>query len=149
MASASARRVSMARLSLLASRSREVLSGQRHSQPLIRIESGRAGAIAASTAASCAWDWRVRTSMPAVLNRASASAMAALACGEATAQPAVSRNARRRGFRAAGADRDLVGDLPGVVQRRGEDAGRALAQAVVASAAIERADRDLETDAAA
>src|SRR5262249_47636370 len=50
---------------------------------------------------------------------------------------------------AAGANRDLVSDLPGVVQRRGEDAGRALAQAVVASAAIERADRDLEADAAA
>src|SRR5215472_18565767 len=50
---------------------------------------------------------------------------------------------------AAGANRDLVSDLPGVVQHRSEDAGRALAQAVVASAAIERADRDLEADAAA
>src|SRR6516164_1008857 len=48
-------------------------------------------------------DWRVRTSMPAPLNRASASAMACLAWGEATAQPAVSTKARRRGFRGAGA----------------------------------------------
>src|SRR5690242_7944609 len=92
----------MTRLILLASRSRYVLSGQRHSQVLIRMESGRASAIAASTSATVAWDWRVRTSMPAALKRASASAMAALAAGEAAVHPAVSRNASRRGFRGGG-----------------------------------------------
>ena len=71
---------------------------------------------------------------------------------------AARRSRRRRARRpeqagiagiAAGAERDLVGDLPGFVHRRGEDAGHALAQSVIASAAIERADRDLEADAAA
>src|SRR5262249_18830766 len=50
---------------------------------------------------------------------------------------------------AAGARRDLVGDLPNVLQRHAENAGRALAQAVVTSTAIERADRDLEPNTAA
>ncbi len=50
---------------------------------------------------------------------------------------------------AAGADRDLVGDVPGIVQARRQNTGRALAQAVIAAAAIERADRRLEADASA
>ena len=50
---------------------------------------------------------------------------------------------------AAGAHRDFVGDLPGIFQCGRQHAGRALAQSVVAAAAIERADRDLEADAAA
>src|SRR5438445_397221 len=50
---------------------------------------------------------------------------------------------------AAGANRDLVGDLPGILERHRENAGRALAQPVMTAAAIERADRDLEADAAA
>ena len=49
MASAMARRSSAERLSLLASRSRYVLSGQRPSQALIVRVSGAASAIAAST----------------------------------------------------------------------------------------------------
>ena len=50
---------------------------------------------------------------------------------------------------AARAHRDLVGHLPGVVEGRGEHAVAALAQAVMAAAAIERADRRLEAEAAA
>src|SRR5262249_58175553 len=44
---------------------------------------------------------------------------------------------------------ELVSGWRGVVKGWGEGAGRVWAQAVVASAAIERADRDLEADAAA
>ena len=50
---------------------------------------------------------------------------------------------------AADALRNLVGDLPGVLQRGGEDPGAALALVVVAAFAVERADRRLEADAAA
>src|SRR5262245_51574408 len=50
---------------------------------------------------------------------------------------------------AAGANSDLVGDLPGVLQCRGEHACGALAQSIITAAAVECADARLEADAAA
>src|SRR5262249_42755143 len=50
---------------------------------------------------------------------------------------------------AAGVNSDLVGDLPGVLQCRGEHACGALAQSIITAAAVERADARLEADAAA
>src|SRR5262249_39198180 len=44
---------------------------------------------------------------------------------------------------------DLVSDLPGVFQCGGEHAGGALAQSIIAAAAIERADAHLEAHTAA
>ena len=50
---------------------------------------------------------------------------------------------------AAGTPRNFRSYLPGIFQRGRKHAGDALAQAVEASAPVERADRDLQSDAAA
>src|SRR5436305_878568 len=50
---------------------------------------------------------------------------------------------------AAGARRDVDRDQPSIFERRGEHAGAALAEVIVAAAAVDPADTRLEADAAA
>jgi len=86
---------------------------------------------------------------------------ALLGAGGGIVPAAGSSTARLRGLLAAGAlsgpckpgvpaspptrADDLMGDLPGLFQRRAEDAGAALALIIVAALAVERVDARLET----
>src|SRR4029453_15733661 len=146
MVLACSRRSSIDLLSMLASRSAQPSMNQRISQELIRFDSAKASASSVSIADTSASSSLVLISMPAAESRCSASCMLALAASVASAQPAVCRKASRRGGTAPDALRDLVGDLPGVLQRSRQDAGATLALVVVAALAIECADRRLEAD---
>ncbi len=128
-------------------------------------ESSRASWIASSTAAIFSFSCRDTSVTPADLSFADASSKRFLR-RRRSHRPAVGfqnrksarlrrRRAGRRAVEAriagvsAGAARDLVGDLPGLRQTRGDRPVRALGKGVMAAAAIDRADRRLEAEAAA
>ena len=124
------------------------------------MDKGRASAIAVSSVAMASCDVRSMTSI-LPLGRWRATAKACLAAADASGQPAVSRRAIRRGWRALGARLVRRGrDSPDRHQRNAmaratvqvsarvaQHARTALAEMIEAAAAVDTADTWLEADA--